>query len=106
MFNQNFQGQVADWSHRNFGGQPAILPLLGVVEEVGELAHAELKGIQGIRHTPEEIDEMKIDAVGDIVIYLADYCVRSQIDLGAAIQITWNKVRVRDWINKPLGSPE
>ena len=61
-------------SKRNFGEHygSGYRNLLGVAEEVGELCHAQLKGEQGIRHTPKEIKKMKMDAVGDIVIFLAN----------------------------------
>lgn len=67
---------IAEWARENFGEQDPDEPLLGIIEELGELAHAHLKGIQGIRHTPNEIREMKIDAVADCVIYLLNYCGR------------------------------
>ena len=70
------QQLASDWSKKNFGPHfgSGYRNLLGVSEEVGELCHAQLKGEQGIRHTPEEIQKMKKDAVGDILIFLANYC--------------------------------
>jgi hypothetical protein len=65
----------------NFGDRPAWQTLLGVVEEVGELSHAHLKAAQGIRGTREQHHVAKIDAVADIVIFLADYCTAEGIDL-------------------------
>lgn len=88
---RQLQTENDEWATRNFPdtmNNPAYnghRPLLGVDEEVGELAkafsesvalnnvlvalgvlnHAQLKGEQAIRHTPEEIAEMKNDAVGD-----------------------------------------
>lgn len=91
------QAEVAEWSARNFPGKLPHQPLLGVQEETGELAHAHLKGEQGIRHTPEEIRAMKMDAVADIVIYLADYCEQNQISFGVAVTHTWEAVKRRDW---------
>jgi len=38
---------------------------MGLVEEVGELAHAHLKNEQGIRGTPEEHVQAKVDAIGE-----------------------------------------
>ena len=61
-----------EWSLRNFGRHPAADPAIGVVEELGELAHAVLKKRQGIRGTTEEHDAAARDAVGDIAIYLLD----------------------------------
>jgi NTP pyrophosphatase (non-canonical NTP hydrolase) len=99
-----FQSEVGEWSRRNFGDQPSTNPLLGLTEEVGELSHAHLKGLQGIRHTPAEIREMKVDAVADILVYLADYCEREGIDLEGAVMPTWTKVRSRDWAKNPMGA--
>lgn len=95
------QDQQAEWLARQpFGDGPSWHPLLGVGEEVGELNHAHLKGVQGIR---ESSLARKADAVGDIVIYLADYCTREGIDFQAAVESTWNQVRARDWNKDPQG---
>jgi NTP pyrophosphatase (non-canonical NTP hydrolase) len=102
-FLEELQGLVGEWSRRNFGDQPSYRPLLGVGEEVGELDHAHLKGEQGIRHSPEEIQAMKVDAIGDIVIYLADYCEREGISLSAAVEKTWETVMQRDWKKNAMG---
>lgn len=91
-----------EWLDRNFPNQQPHDGLLGITEEVGELAHAHLKGEQGIRHTPDEIREMKIDALGDIFIFMLSYCNTNEIDLSLAIDDTWNKiVSRRDWITNP-----
>lgn len=94
------QNEVAKWSRKNFGSQISDNPLFGVCEEVGELCHAHLKGKQGIRHTPTEIRDMKLDAIGDIIIYLADYCERENLDLSLAIDVAWTVVSKRDWREK------
>lgn len=74
------QEEQALWSARNFGDQSSEMALLGLVEEVGELAHAVLKREQGIR-TNEKLDAKLKDAIGDIVIYAADYATRENISL-------------------------
>ena len=94
---RQLQVEVYEWSVQNFPMNQAHYPLLGLVEEVGELAHAHLKREQGIRGSSMEHSLAKFDAVGDIVIYLADYCARNLIDLQAAVEETWAKVRQRDW---------
>lgn len=73
MTYEQLQKEQAEWSLRNFGPHPVEHPLLGMIEELGELAHAHLKGLQGIRHTPEEILAMKKDACADFMIFLSDY---------------------------------
>lgn len=97
-----FSLEYPSWLRRNFPNDDASRQLLGVVEEVGELAHAHLKGQQGIRHTPEEIRAMKVDAVADIVIFLSGYCVNEGIDLDEAVEKAWDTVRLRDWIANPM----
>lgn len=98
---RQLQDEQRPWVARNFPGRPSWYPLLGVMEEVGELAHAHLKGEQGIRYTPDEVRAKKVDAVADIVTFLADYCSAEAIDLQAAIDKTWPEVRERDWAGDP-----
>lgn len=74
-----FEQSVGRWSHKNFGSQPASYPLLGAIEEMGELAdchthrgtkvgtvahlasalgqlsHSVLKQAQGIREDEQEV---------------------------------------------------
>lgn len=69
---------------------------MGVAEEVGELSHAHLKQHQGIRL--EEDHEAKArDAVGDILIYLADYCNAREFSLQDCLDKAWDEVKQRDW---------
>ena len=72
------QREVQAWTAKNFPNNKPYQPLLGVAEEVGELCHAHLKQEQGIRNTTQANKE---DAVGDIIIYLADYCNRNNIHI-------------------------
>lgn len=91
------QAQAKEWQERNFKRTPSYRLLLGIAEEVGELCHAHLKAEQGIRGCEREHFEAKIDAVGDIVIFLANYCSAEGIDLESAVSSTWRRVRGRDW---------
>lgn len=93
---RTLQEDVAEWSYKNFGDQEATNPLLGVVEEVGELCHAVLKSRQKIRKGEDHVAGAQ-DAVGDIVIYLADFCTRYNIDFDKAVTTAWDEVKVRDW---------
>ena len=68
-----------------------ILPILG------HLNHAHLKSVQGIRGTPEEHAAKIKDAIGDIVLFLADYSTCKGWDLDEIVTETWNKVSKRDW---------
>jgi NTP pyrophosphatase (non-canonical NTP hydrolase) len=98
---ETLQHDVGTWSRRNFPNNHPYSPLLGALEELGELAHAHLKLEQGIRGSTTEHVLAKSDAVGDIVIYLADYCERNNIDLDAAVTNAWNMVKLRDWVKFP-----
>lgn len=72
------------WSLHNFGPttpENQSDPLIGVIEELGELAHAVLKKKQGIRGTPEEHNAAMFDAVGDMQIFLLDAMNRFGIPL-------------------------
>ena len=91
------QIEVAEWSAKNFKNKQKHQPLLGVAEEVGELCHAHIKHEQGVRGERTEHELSKIDAIGDIVIYLADYCEHNDIDLSMAVSNTWEEVKKRDW---------
>jgi NTP pyrophosphatase (non-canonical NTP hydrolase) len=53
---------------------------------------------QGIRNTTKEDKE---DAIGDIIIYLADYCNRNGINLEKSLEQAWRTASLRDWIKFP-----
>ncbi len=97
------QDEVGTWGRKNFGTQAAYRPLLGVVEEVGELCHAQLKMEQGIRTTEDHTFAAK-DAIGDILIYLMHYCDIRGFNIEEIIEITWEEVKNRNWEkNKETG---
>lgn len=83
---ETIQQEVRAWSHREFGGQESkaqpglvlgpLAPLMGIVEEVGELFDAEVR-------------ESFRDAVGDIAIYLCDYAGREGITLSLRRYTNW-----------------
>lgn len=88
------------WVAHNFPGKDTLITsTLGVVEEVGELAHHILKRDQGIRKEDHEA-EIK-DAVGDIIIYLMGVATHEGFDIGQIVQETWEHVEKRDWIKWP-----
>jgi NTP pyrophosphatase (non-canonical NTP hydrolase) len=97
---RRLQAEQVPWVKHNFGDRPSWMPLLGAVEELGELAHAHLKQAQGIR-VSENHDEKAKDAVADVVIYLADYCSARGFDLETLVMETWDKVKLRDWKKDP-----
>lgn len=93
---RRLQSQMKRWQGHNFPDRPSYQPLLGAVEELGELAHAHIKSEQGIR-TGEDHESAKMDAVADVVIFLADYCNAEGIDFQDALDCTWEMVSKRDW---------
>lgn len=102
---ERLQIEVGMWSDRNFPNNRPHHPLLGALEELGELSHAHLKMEQGIRGNVDQHHYAKLDAIGDIIIYLADYCHRNSLELAACVEITWEMVKKRNWqANKQDGT--
>jgi len=96
------QAEVYKWAHYNFPtNRKPHKSLLGVMEELGELAHAQLKEEQNIRINENHIENAK-DAIGDIIIFLADYCGDKNFDLDKIITDVWSEVKKRDWIKYPV----
>ena len=78
---RDLQPEQKQWAEYNFDGVRAHHAPLGMIEEVGELARALLKAEQGIRGAEDQHRARMIDAVGDITIFLADYCNVRGIEL-------------------------
>ena len=95
------QEEHHEWAGRQFPNNTPAICALGVAEETGELCHAVLKMNQGIRGSKEKHEAAAKDAVGDIVIYLADFCNRSGFSLEECVETVWNEVKQRDWIANP-----
>lgn len=100
------QHELQPWQEHNFPGRDAWEPLVGVMEEAGELAHAHLKKHQGIRGTAQELDIAAEDAVGDIIVYLADFCNARGFDLQYCLNAAWRQVRQRDWRPAPQAAAQ
>ena len=99
---RKLQEEQLPWAKHNFGtDRPSWWPLLGAVEEIGELAHAHLKAAQGIR-TSEDHFANKKDAVADVIIYLSDYRLIEGVDLQSVVEETWDMVKQRDWKKNPV----
>jgi len=95
-----FQKEVKGWADHNFPDGEPWEPLVGAMEELGELSHAHLKEHQSIRiETNYFLD--KQDAIGDIIVYLADYCNRNGLDLEWCVSSAWKVASSRDWIKYP-----
>lgn len=71
-----------EWVAHNFPQSKLPNPqesILGVIEELGELSHAHLKELQGIRGTNEEHQANAKDAIGDITVYLLGVMNHNQL---------------------------
>jgi NTP pyrophosphatase (non-canonical NTP hydrolase) len=114
---RSLQEQVKKWREYNFPGSPTHQPLLGATEELGELidvlfpvalankigtiAHCHLKAEQGIRGDKAALEEEAKDAIGDLLVYLADFCERKNWSMQDIIEEVWAGVQRRDWQKDP-----
>ncbi len=100
------QSEVQDWCDYNFGDERGLQiskdPLIGCMEELGELAHSVLKQSQGIRGTAEEHEAAGQDSVGDLVIYLASFCARRGWNIADCVGNAWDVVKQRNWKFSPI----
>lgn len=112
-----FLHEITEWQRKNFPEAKPYQPLLGLVEEVSELAdttlpslqsaigrlsHHHLKMEQEIRGSFAEHFQAKKDAVGDIFIFLVHYCTLNGFHITEALMETWAVVRERNWKENPL----
>jgi len=114
---RDLQRQHRIWARKNFPETKPHQPLLGVIEELGELteadpgidlgtvlqvvgklAHHHLKREQGIRGLGVEHRAKAQDAIGDVIIFLIHYCTMNEYDLQEIIEKTWQEVKKRDWV--------
>lgn len=98
---RQFQEEHKRWRDHNFPTFRETDGLLGVVEEVGELAHAHLKMQQGIRGGEDKFRADAEDAIGDILVFLMSYCNTNDFVLADCLERAWNEVKDRDWIKYP-----
>jgi NTP pyrophosphatase (non-canonical NTP hydrolase) len=96
---RKIQREQGPWVKHNFGNRPAWMPLVGMMEELGELAHAFLKKSQKIRK--QDYDAKMKDAIGDIVIFMSDFANSQNFDIEEIVQATWDEVSQRDWKKFP-----
>ena len=120
----SLQKEIHEWANQQFGTRrPPQKRLLGATEELGELVtwqleeivpvlhairqlgkvcHHDQKQEAGIRGTPEFHDGKIRDALGDIFIYLIDYCELRGWSYEEIIKETWAEVSQRDWVSDPM----
>lgn len=97
------QADLAAWQGRNFKTPTLEQLALGVGEEVGEMQHAILKHVQGIRGMADR-DAFLVavgDAIGDACIYMMQLCTMLRLDFQAIVAETAHAVLKRDWKANP-----
>jgi hypothetical protein len=72
---EQLQEEQVLWVQHNFPDRPSWMPLMGVCEEVTELARA---------HANFDHEEI-LDAIGDIVVFASDYCSAMGWDMQAML---------------------
>ena len=97
---RQLQSEQREWVDHNFPKRADYYHLLGVMEELGELAHARLKGLEKIRDNGN-LEMKEMDAIGDLVIFLMGYCNDRNFDLQDIVESTWENVKLRDWRKFP-----
>lgn len=97
------QEQAREWRARNFPDHTLEDQLIGMTEELGELAHAVLKHKQGIRgfEDPVKYEAAVMDAIGDLFIFACGVADKLNIDVATAIACAWAEVQERDWVSHP-----
>jgi NTP pyrophosphatase (non-canonical NTP hydrolase) len=101
---KGFAREVEKWANHNFGDAaecPAIIAVVGLGEEVGEVQRALLKQHQKIRGTHEEWQTEIAKELGDVLIKIADVANRAGVDM-LDIVGRWHSIRSRDWKLDPL----
>jgi NTP pyrophosphatase (non-canonical NTP hydrolase) len=95
------QAEILAWSTRNFGARVPIAydvsSFLGMVEEVGEIAHAVLKMSQGIKGSRAKHEADVIDGIADLMVFTLDFAARNGLDAEKALEQVWAKVKLRDF---------
>lgn len=98
------QEELHEWRMRNFPDCTASQQFMGMVEEMGEIAHAILKHEQGIR-TMDNFNQTSIaikDGVADLTIFMMGLCSLMNWDLCTLVYaVAHNEVMKRDWIMYP-----
>lgn len=88
------QDEVTVWVKKNFPESPAQHPVMGLLEELGELTHTQLKKEQGIRGSVEKHIAAGKDAIADSVIFFMDVCTRRGWDVEETLGIVHSEPEV------------
>jgi NTP pyrophosphatase (non-canonical NTP hydrolase) len=96
------------WQKKNFAANATgDNSFLGMMEEMGEMAHAMLKLKQGIRDMDYvKARELIIDGHCDLIIFSFGLANDLGYDLESELQLVWDKVKQRDWVTNPSNAHE
>jgi len=100
------QKQLKEWQEKNFGihEDDLLKCALGMAEEVGEVCHHILKGVQRIRCGADGIDKKQVaDGIADTLIFGLQILSKLDLDAEKEIAEVIEKVLQRDWIKDPSG---
>jgi NTP pyrophosphatase (non-canonical NTP hydrolase) len=89
---QELQAEQAPWAARNFGDVPAWQPLLGMIEEVGEL-------FEVCTRVDEEDERYEVDAkdaIADLIIFSVDFANRMDLVLPSPRSEEWSP---KQWVD-------
>ena len=91
------QAEHESWVKKNFPDEELEDSILGMVEEMGELAHHYLKRKQDIRGDQAHHYSEMLDALADLIIFGAGAATQLGVDYGDLVTATWEQVKKRDW---------
>lgn len=97
----DLQTKFHQWHKHNFPNATWDEPLMGMVEEMGELHHALLKQKQGIRGTFDHHEGKAKDAIGDMMVFMMHFLNLKGWDLEMIMLEVYNEVSKRDWVKFP-----
>lgn len=93
----DLQKFIGEWTQRSFPEQESYQCLLGATEELGELCHAHLKSEQEIQGTYEEHLIEAEDAIGNILIFIGQYCNHEGYNMEECVNMAYESIKDRDW---------
>jgi NTP pyrophosphatase (non-canonical NTP hydrolase) len=93
---EGFRLEVALWHVRMYPTAKADDVLAKLMEEVGELAGSYQKYKWATKADVADVwEDHERDAIGDIMVCLAGYCLKRNIDLDQVTEAAWERVKAR-----------
>ena len=84
MWADKLQGEHKAWLATRYVNQEPKVPLMGIIGEAGEVAHALLNEYKELKHGKnprhQEHNAEVLDAIGDCVIYMCSWCNSHGVD--------------------------